>query len=611
MSPVRFWAGPPSCCPLKCQQPLAGICVFAFPASKKPDFSLDTRIEKSAFPGHFRWLPLLYASTISWLAVFWSNAAKKAHEAAVKQAKSFRSELPFPTTLRPEVSALNHMSLAQFAHENGKAFVAKLSREEQKSLGQFMTPYPIAEFMARRSVTGIAGGLVRVLEPSAGAGVLAAAVIEQLLSLPEKPSGIELTLCEIDARLQPCLKALASKLRATAKQHGVSLSCSIVMGDFLLSSLARSAEPKFDICIANPPYFKLNKADPRAIAHSYAVYGQPNIYGLFQAACAGLLAPGGSWCFITPRSWMNGAYFSAVRRHLLQYLHIDALHLFESRQDHFYEDTILQEAVIAWATAHAPQSGQIAFSTSNGVADLQDAELFAVPSAQVIGADHLRMISVPVAAGADQAGDVFAEWTDTLATLGLKVSTGPVVAFRSRDFIREKHQKGCVPLLWMQHVTRAGVRWPIQKKQEHIQSSALTAWMLLPNGCYVVMRRFSPKEDIRRVTSAPYLGVFKGKFIGLENHLNYIHRPGGAMGRDEVVGVSAFMNSTLVDGYFRAVSGNTQVNATELRKLHFPPLAKLVAIGKKLPDSASLEQIDKAVAQVLKLSQILPSAASG
>jgi adenine-specific DNA-methyltransferase len=462
-----------------------------------------------------------------------------------------------------------------------------------------MTPYPIAQFMAQRAVTGLTKDVVRILEPAAGAGALAAAVVQELLRRNDHPARIELTLFEIDVRLKPFLRRLADRMRRMARDSGVELSCKLIFEDFLLSPLARSANPLFDICIANPPYFKLKKADERAIAHAYAVHGQPNIYGLFQAACAGLVSPGGRWCFITPRSWMNGAYFAAVRRHLLHYLSLDAFHLFESRQDHFYEDVILQEAVIAWATAQPLATGEIAFSTSEGVADLNEAQLFALPQIQVIGSDDQRMIAVPVAAGAEQEGNHFDGWTDTLSSLGLQVSTGPVVPFRSTEFVLEVAERGSVPLLWMQHITHAGVRWPIQKKREHILSSAKSAWMLLKNMNYVVMRRFSPKEDARRVTAASYLGTLPGPFIGFENHLNYIHRPGGTISRDETVGITAFLNSTLVDGYFRRISGNTQVNATELRKLRFPDIATLKAIGRRLPDAPTLAASDAATFHVL------------
>ncbi len=48
------------------------------------------------------------------------------------------------------------------------------------------------------------------------------------------------------------------------------------------------------------------------------------------------------------------------------------------------------------------------------------------------------------------------------------------------------------------------------------------------------------------------------------------------------MGIAAFLNSTLVDRYFRIANGNTQVNATELRKLPLPPLERLTKIGERV-----------------------------
>ena len=48
------------------------------------------------------------------------------------------------------------------------------------------------------------------------------------------------------------------------------------------------------------------------------------------------------------------------------------------------------------------------------------------------------------------------------------------------------------------------------------------------------------------------------------------------------MGIAAFLNSSLVDRYFRIANGNTQVNATELRKLPLPPLEQLIHIGQNV-----------------------------
>ena len=490
------------------------------------------------------------------------------------------------------------MTFVERAHHLGRTFTGSIARSEQKLLGQFMTPPAIARFMAKRLVSGVEGPHVRVLEPAAGAGILAAAVIEELLQLPGKLERIDLMLFEYDERLVPGLRKLCELMAEACEAQAIILDWQVEHGDFLLSDLALSGVPiEGLLTIANPPFLKLNKTtDPRARLHAYAVYGQPNIYSIFMAACARLTAPSGRWCFITPRSWMNGTYFTAARQTLLRHLNIDGLHAFESRREGFEEDAVLQETVIAWATGRstAAQGSSILLTRSNGTADIDEAPVVALPAERILGNDEHSMLSLPLL-----HSDPFEGWSANLATYGFKVSTGPVIAFRATAFVREHASSNTVPLLWLQHVRQQAIHWPVCKKREHIKATAASAWMLLPNEPMVVMRRFSPKEDARRVTCAAYLGDLPGHVIGLENHLNYIYRPGGRMTSCEAKGMSAFLASNVVDAHFRALAGSTQVNATELRNLPLPPMKAIEEIGLSLPDQPSLAEIDRVVESIL------------
>ncbi|QYJ21051.1 Eco57I restriction-modification methylase domain-containing protein [Achromobacter sp. ES-001] len=493
-------------------------------------------------------------------------------------------------------------SLVDIAHSAGRAFTATLSRAEQRAMGQFMTPPTVANFMAQSLVANATQSTAKVLEPAAGAGILAAAAVQALLSKPqmERPSRIELLLYELESRLIPGLQSLCEQILAVCEQNGVAFDYVIRNEDFLLSDFALRADPLPGLMtIANPPFLKLNKTtDPRAALHAYAVYGQPNIYALFMAATARLTPPDGGWCFITPRSWMAGAYFKAARRTMLRHLTINRLHAFESRTEGFEEDAVLQETVIAWGVGRTQVEvgANIQVTRSQGANDLAASGMQAIPIERVVGSDEHAMFSLPTA-----SADPFEGWTATLKTYGLTVSTGPVVAFRAKQQIREFGGENTVPLLWLQHVRQQHIQWPVQKKREHIVASAESAWMLVPNAPMVVMRRFSPKEDERRVTCAAYLGQLPGAAIGLENHLNYIYRKGGTMTQAEARGISAFLASSVVDEHFRALAGSTQINATELRKLPLPPLALLVRIGERVGATPTLSAIDRVVDEELAI----------
>lgn len=77
-------------------------------------------------------------------------------------------------------------------------------------------------------------------------------------------------------------------------------------------------------------------------------------------------------------------------------------------------------------------------------------------------------------------------------------------------------------------------------------------------------------------------GAFSADLVGLENHVNYIHRPGGALDDDLAFGLAAVLSCTTVDEFFRIQSGNTQVSATELRALRLPDAPTLRRIGQAL-----------------------------
>src|SRR5256885_1987972 len=69
--------------------------------------------------------------------------------------------------------------------------------DKQHELGQFLTPNPVAEFMA--SLFEIRRSEVHLLDAGAGAGALSAALVGRLCRAPRPPKRISITAYEIDA----------------------------------------------------------------------------------------------------------------------------------------------------------------------------------------------------------------------------------------------------------------------------------------------------------------------------------------------------------------------------------------------------------------------------
>ena len=505
-----------------------------------------------------------------------------------------------------------------YADRVGEWYVATKSDEYRKARGLYLTPVPVADFMGRR--IKVSGRRMRVLDPAAGSGTLCCAAVEAIVTRPSAPERIELVAHEVDAGLSVLLRTVLDHLAEWCRRnHRVRLEARVEASDFVLAHrealrstgdlLSReSADRNFDVVIANPPYFKIGRSDPRALAVPAVVHGQPNIYALFMAVSAVLLRPEGDFIFITPRSFASGPYFRQFRTTFLEMIRPAEVHVFRSRRDAFHRDAVLQETVIVTGVRRDrwyrdDSRAVLAISSSRGAADIDESERRAIPMEVALDLETSdKVLKLPLSVEDDQALALVHSWPNRLHRLGLNISTGPVVPFRATGLIDREGRipRKHVPLLWMNHVRAMQVTWPLNRhKLEYIRRSGSEA-LLVPNRNYVLLRRFSAKEEQRRLSAAPYLASdFTVPGVGLENHLNYVHRPGGSLSEDEAWGLAALYNSRLLDTCFRCVNGNTQVSATELRAMPLPDHAIIVTLGRRVKHlSKPMEGLDDLVTEL-------------
>ena len=493
-----------------------------------------------------------------------------------------------------------------YADRVGEWYSNQTSDAQRKSHGLFLTPAQTADFMAAQ--ISPTGNRVRILDPAAGAGILCCAIVEALSSRALKPNEIELVAYEIDDGLIAPLRDVLGYLSGWClKRHGTTIHTRIEGTDFILAN-AGAVRPRglipsctleterIDAVIANPPYFKIGKSDPRAAAVPDVVHGQPNIYALFMAVAAALLRAGGEFIFITPRSFASGPYFQRFRNVFFEMIRPTRVHVFGSRRDAFRRDEVLQENVIFCGVRkdrwqRNGSRARLDISSSLGVADINRAVSREHAIAAVLDLESAdKVLRLPICDADEDALALVGSWPTDLRGLGLEISTGPVVPFRATEHVS---MKGTVPashspLLWMNHVRAMRATWPLDRhKPEYIKRSGAES-LLVPNRNYVLLRRFSAKEEARRLTAAPWIAAdYPIPEVGLENHLNYVHRPGGTLSEDETWGLSALYNSRLLDTWFRTVNGNTQVSATELRSMPLPAHETVVALGRHMRQLAN------------------------
>lgn len=104
--------------------------------------------------------------------------------------------------------------------------------------------------------------------------------------------------------------------------------------------------------------------------------------------------------------------------------------------------------------------------------------------------------------------------------------------------------------------------------------------MLLPEGWYTVVKRFSAKEERRRIVASVWSPNDNPGEVAFENHLNVFHIGGRGLDEDLARGIAVWLNSSVIDKFFRTFSGHTQVNATDLRTLRFPSVETLRCLGR-------------------------------
>ena len=463
----------------------------------------------------------------------------------------------------------------------------------RKSCGQFFTPSPVADFMA-----GLFQRLspsVRLLDAGAGVGVLTAAVCDRLAE-EAGVKHIEAELFETDPaavfRLSPVLTAAGETLSA----GGVSSEFRIVETDFVLESVApagslfsRSDEQQlFDLAIMNPPYFKLRADSPHARAAQRLGASQPNIYSLFLAAAIERLVPGGELVAITPRSFCNGRYFRDFRRWLFDKADLLQIHAFGSRTETFREAQVLQESIITHFRRRAPRQAAAAsvVVTRSFGREFEEIERQTLPREQVVD-DSCgdQLVGIPETSQDAEIIGLTEQWPLRFSDTGLQISTGPVVMFRTRAFHAETPGPNTVPLITSHHVRDGKVIWPREKKKwpSAFIADENSRKHLVPVANYVLVKRFTAKEERRRLVAGVLASQeFPFDSLAIENHVNYISHKRRELSATEAVGVAAVFNSALLDRLFRSISGNTQVNATEVRTMKFPAFSLLEDIGRAL-----------------------------
>lgn len=459
-----------------------------------------------------------------------------------------------------------------------KQFVASMSREKRKLYGQFFTEIATARYMASLFSIETLPHTISVLDPGAGSGILSVALMEKLQENPCVKL-VNLYCYESDEAI---LALLHSNLKIAADAQPYEVKIHIIPKNYITSQHELegdlSAAPQlFDVVIANPPYKKVARDAPEALSMPHVCHGAPNLYFLFAAQSIANLKPGAEMVYIMPRSWTSGAYFSAFRKFLLKNTAIEHIHLFESRSEVFSSDGVLQETIIIKIRRTEKRSNKICISSCIGAHDFKNLRTYNAPYSSVVSGNENFIFLIT----SDEEAALIRRVRNcrhTLAEYGLAMHTGRTVEYREKHFIVASMTKDAVPLFGPQHIRNGKFCFELHAVNAYVSKKA--ASLCQANGVCVFVKRFTSKEDNRRIQSAVYLPSMmpESSHFSTQNKLNYIE----IQTEDaEVVAYGLFVlfNSNLYDRYYRILNGSTQVNSTEVNHMPVPCLQDIKKMG--------------------------------
>jgi len=451
----------------------------------------------------------------------------------------------------------------------------KTDRKLKSALGQFMTPSSVARFMAAMFPPSNLEAC-RLLDAGAGVGALSCAFLDRWKADDFHFNQVEATAYEIDERLR------AHLIDHLAGYPGVVAN--VIAGDYIeLTATPGMASPDYTHAILNPPYKKINSSSAHRLALRTVGIETVNLYSAFVALAIAQMAPGGQVVAIIPRSFCNGPYYKPFREFMLERAAIHHIHLFKSRSTAFKDDDVLQENIIIRMECAGRQGAvTITTSTDDSFNDLESNEH---PFSRIVFQDDPeRFIHVPTSVE-ESLIESSPEVRFSPDEVGVKISTGPVVGFRMKSQLRNLPEPGTVPLLYPNHFNSVGlgITWPgeSRKKPSAILRNEETEKWLYPNGFYCLVRRFSSKEEKRRIVARVIDPNDLGDhpLVGLENYFNVFHDKKNGLQKELAYGLAVYLNSTAVDQQFRRFNGHTQVNATDLKLMKYPSREALIELG--------------------------------
>ena len=398
------------------------------------------------------------------------------------------------------------LSIPEASHAIGALYTGTMPKNLRSELGAYYTPPALCERLLDMATgAGVDWSTARVLDPACGGGAFLSPVVRRMVaSMGEIDPATALESVEnrlYGIELDPFAAWLSQVfLDATLTDLGVVARKRPQIPVQVGNALEVDHEGEgFDLVVGNPPYGKIRLSEQQRQEYDRSLYGHANLYGLFIDLALRFAITGGVVAYITPTSFLAGAYFKALRRLLVQEAPPASIDFIAKRKGVF-ADVLQETALSVYRRGAQPGQGAVRFTSVNPDGSIETT----APRAFWLPEDPESPWLIP----RSQEQTLLIHRVDRLryrlSDYGYEVSTGPLVWNRHKTRLRATPAEGRLPLIWAESVRPDGVfdfRAEQRDHRPYFQPKPNQKWLVTRAPC-VLLQRTTAKEQNRRLVAA-------------------------------------------------------------------------------------------------------------
>jgi adenine-specific DNA-methyltransferase len=364
----------------------------------------------------------------------------------------------------------------------------------RKKMGQYFTPKNIRDVLMN-CLPKINNPLV--LEPSCGSGEFLQSIYEYF----DKPS---IDALELDKKLVKICKD--------------NFNANIINADTLEYDL----QNKYDFVIGNPPYFEFKPNSNIKEKYKDVLRGRPNIYSCFIKLGLDVLKDGGHLAYVVPTSMNSGAYFSKLRKYIIDNAEIEKIIMFD---DDTFQDA--QQNVMIIVLRKGKNTGRYVFRKGD---------------ITIFSRDYEKL-------------STYYDGKKSLKELGFAVKTGSIVWNQKQNLLT--NEDGYATLIWAHNIDDG----KIQLLNHATKKQFIRMRTNAEHGQAIVVNRITGAGKNAKMNVAI---VNKDEWYA-ENHVNVVYKDNATI--EELKTIKKQIESKETIELIKMITGNTQVSKTELENL--------------------------------------------